>query len=205
MEILDKLEAIKKRWEDLANQMNDPSAMSDMKRFVQLNKNYKELDPIVKAYDEYSNLLANIISAKDILKNEKDPDFKEMAKEELDELEPKKEELIWDDLWAKAMLNYAINEAGERIVLITTSNKKRFQKELTKILTRQTEEGLGLEETTRLIEKNLVKEVVNYQRYMSRRIAQTEILSASNIGQREAIDNLTIPVKKVWMCGGARL
>jgi peptide chain release factor 1 len=93
VEILDKLEAIKKRWEDLATQMNDPSAMSDMKRFVQLNKDYKELEPIVKAYDNYSKLMANIKSAKDVLKNEKDPDFKEMAKEELEELEPQKEEL----------------------------------------------------------------------------------------------------------------
>ena len=96
MEILDKLEAIKKRWEDLATQMNDPSAMSDMKRFVQLNKDYKELEPIVKAYDDYSKLIADINSAKDVLKNEKDPDFKEMAKEELEELEPQKEEMEED-------------------------------------------------------------------------------------------------------------
>lgn len=93
MEILDKLEAIKKRWEELSNQMNDPSAMSDMKRFVQLNKDYKELEPIVKAYEEHVKLVADIKSAKDVLSNEKDPDFKEMAKDELDELEPKKEEL----------------------------------------------------------------------------------------------------------------
>lgn len=93
MEILDKLEAIKKRWEELSAQMNDPSAMADMKRFVQLNKDYKELEPIVKAYDEYSKLLADITSAKDVLKNEKDPDFKEMAKDELEELEPQKETL----------------------------------------------------------------------------------------------------------------
>jgi len=96
VEILDKLEAIKKRWEDLATQMNDPSAMSDMKRFVQLNKDYKELEPIVKAYDDYSKLIADINSAKDVLKNEKDPDFKEMAKEELEELEPQKEEMEED-------------------------------------------------------------------------------------------------------------
>lgn len=96
MDILDKLDAIKKRWEDLANQMNDPSAMSDMKRFVQLNKDYKELEPIVKAYEEYVKLLAEIKSAKEVLTNEKDPDFKEMAKEELEELVPKKEELEED-------------------------------------------------------------------------------------------------------------
>ncbi len=93
MDILDKLEAIKNRWKDLEKQMNDPSAMSDMKKFVQLNKDYKELEPVVKAYDEYVSLLNNITSAKDVLKNEKDPDFKEMAKEELEELEPKKEQL----------------------------------------------------------------------------------------------------------------
>jgi peptide chain release factor 1 len=93
VEILDKLEAIKKRWEDLATQMNDPSAMSDMKRFVQLNKDYKELEPIVNAYNDYPKLMADIKSAKDVLKNEKDHDFKEMAKEELEELEPQKEEL----------------------------------------------------------------------------------------------------------------
>jgi len=93
VDILDKLEAIKKRWQDLATQMNDPSAMSDMKRFVQLNKDYKELEPIVKSYDDYSKLMSDIKSAKDVLKNEKDPDFKEMAKEELEELVPQIEEL----------------------------------------------------------------------------------------------------------------
>jgi len=76
--------------------MNDPSAMSDMQRFVQLNKDYKELEPIVKAYNDYSKLMADIKSAKDVLKNEKDPDFKEMAKEELEELEPQKEEMEED-------------------------------------------------------------------------------------------------------------
>jgi len=76
--------------------MSDPSAMSDMKRFVQLNKDYKELEPIVKAYDEYVSLSSNIANAKDILKNEKDPEFKEMAKEELEELEPQKVKLEED-------------------------------------------------------------------------------------------------------------
>jgi len=93
VEILDKLEAIKQRWKDLEGQMSEPSAMADMKKFVQLNKDYKELEPIVKAYDEYVNLLSNIDNAKDILKNEKDPEFREMAKEELEELEPQKEKL----------------------------------------------------------------------------------------------------------------
>lgn len=93
MEILDKLEIIKNRWEELAEQMSDPDVHSDMKRFIKINKDYKDLEPVVEAYKEYKTLISNIESAKDILKNEKDPDFREMAKEEIDELEPKTLEL----------------------------------------------------------------------------------------------------------------
>ncbi len=93
VEILDKLEIIKNRWEELAEQMSDPDVHSDMKRFIKINKDYKDLEPIVETYKEYKTLISNIESAKDILKNEKDPDFREMAKEELDELEPKTLEL----------------------------------------------------------------------------------------------------------------
>lgn len=93
MEILDKLEIIKNRWEELAEQLTDPEVHSDMKRFIKINKDYKDLEPIVETYKEYKTLISNIESAKDILKNEKDPDFREMAKEEIDELEPKTLEL----------------------------------------------------------------------------------------------------------------
>ena len=93
MEILDKLEVVKNRWEEISEQMNDPEVISDMKRYVKLNKDYKELEPLVTAYKEYKTILANIDSAKDILENEKDADFKEMAKDELDALTPSKEGL----------------------------------------------------------------------------------------------------------------
>lgn len=93
MEILDKLEIIKNRWEGLAEQMSDPEVHSDMKRFIKINKDYKDLEPVVLAYKEYKNVIDNIESAKDVLKNETDPEFKEMAKEELDELTPKLEEM----------------------------------------------------------------------------------------------------------------
>ncbi len=73
--------------------MSDPSAMADMKHFVKLNKDYKELEPVVNAYKTYKNLLANIENAKEILDNEKDPEFREMAKEELEELQPKLKEM----------------------------------------------------------------------------------------------------------------
>jgi len=93
VEILDKLEVIKNRWEELTEQLSDPKVIADMKRFVKINKDYKELEPIVEAYKEYKLLVENIEGAKEVLKDEKDADFREMAKEELDELEPKKEEL----------------------------------------------------------------------------------------------------------------
>lgn len=93
MEIIDKLEVIKNRWEGIAEQMSDPNVISDMKRFVKLNKDYKELEPLVTAYKKYKSIIANIENAKEILDTEKDADFREMAKEELDELGPQKEEL----------------------------------------------------------------------------------------------------------------
>ncbi len=93
MEILEKLEAIKNRWGEIAEQMSDPAAMADMKRFVKLNKDYKELEPVVNAYKMYKNLLGNIENAKEILANESDPEFREMAKEELEELQPQLKEM----------------------------------------------------------------------------------------------------------------
>ncbi len=93
MEILEKLEAIKNRWEEIAEQMSDPAAMADMKHFVKLNKDYKELEPVVSAYKAYKNLLGNIENAREILANESDPEFREMAKEELEELQPQLKEM----------------------------------------------------------------------------------------------------------------
>ena len=93
MEILDKLENLKNRHEEIADQMSDPAVMSDMKKFVKLNKDYKDLEPVVTTYKEYKQLLSDIDSAKSVLAEEKDPEFREMAKEELDDLNPKKEEL----------------------------------------------------------------------------------------------------------------
>ena len=91
--MLEKLVAIKDRFEEVGQLIVQPDAMSDMKIYSKLNKEYKDLEKIVKVYDEYSDVLGNIKSSKDILKNEKDEEFRDMAKMELDELEPRKEEL----------------------------------------------------------------------------------------------------------------
>lgn len=91
--MIDKLQAIKDRFEEVGQLIVQPDAMSDMKAYSKLSKEYKDLEKIVKHFDEYQNVSANINSTKEMLKTEKDEDFREMAKAELDELETRKEEL----------------------------------------------------------------------------------------------------------------
>ena len=91
--MLDKLEAIKQRWEDVGVSLGDPDAVADMKRFAKLNKEYRDLTPIVEQYKQYKNLLGNLENAREILKTEKDPEMRDMAQEELSTLEEKKERM----------------------------------------------------------------------------------------------------------------
>ena len=89
--MIEKLEDIKKRFDEVGELLVQPSAMEDMKKFTALNKEYKELKKIVDEYEAYRKLLSDIESAKKVLETEKDPDFREMAKSELDALYPEKE------------------------------------------------------------------------------------------------------------------
>ncbi|MEI6173191.1 MAG: peptide chain release factor 1 [Bacteroidota bacterium] len=91
--MLDKLKAIKVRYDSVQEQMNEPSAMSDMKNYIKLSKDYKELQPIMEAYEVYKSILSNIDHAKDIIHNEKDEEFRSMAKEELNILTAEKDKL----------------------------------------------------------------------------------------------------------------
>lgn len=84
--MLDKLEQIYKRWEDVGEQITDPEVISDVRRYVKLNKEYKDLTPLIEAYKEYRSVINGIRSAKDVLENEKDEEFRAMAKTELAEL-----------------------------------------------------------------------------------------------------------------------
>jgi len=94
--MLEKLEAIYHRFKEIEEQMNNPAVVADMKKFIKLNKDLKELRPVVEAYKEYKNVLDNIDSTKEILKTEKDDEFREMAKLELTELIEKKETMEED-------------------------------------------------------------------------------------------------------------
>ena len=91
--LLSKLEFIKDRWEEVGKKITDPEIIADMKQYVKLNKEYKDLEPIVNAYNNYKLTLENIESSKEILETEKDEEFRDMAKLELDELGDKKDQL----------------------------------------------------------------------------------------------------------------
>jgi peptide chain release factor 1 len=84
--ILLKLEDVSKRFDEVGQLISNPDIIADMDRYVKLNKEYKNLEPVVGAYKEYKNIWSNIQSAKEILSTEKDEELKEMAKMELDDL-----------------------------------------------------------------------------------------------------------------------
>jgi peptide chain release factor 1 len=84
--MLKKLEEIYRRYNEIGQQMTDPDVIADMKHYIKLSKNYKELQSVVNVYKEYTNILDNIVSTKKILSTEKDEEFISLAKEELDNL-----------------------------------------------------------------------------------------------------------------------
>jgi peptide chain release factor 1 len=89
--MIDQLEAIRERFEEVAQQMVQPEVTTDMNKYTKLSKEYKDLEKIVNQYKAYQTLLSNIESAKEVLNTEKDEEFRELAKAELDELMPQRD------------------------------------------------------------------------------------------------------------------
>ena len=95
--ILEKYEAIQHRFDEVGQQITDPSVIADMKRYIKLNQEYKRLESLVQAFKEYKSLVDNIESGKEMLAEESDPEIREMAKEEIEASEtqlPEKEKEI---------------------------------------------------------------------------------------------------------------
>lgn len=86
--LLSKLEGIHERYATLSAEITSPEVMADMKRYISLNKEYKELTPIVEMGAKYENALKNLQQARDMIAGERDEDMREMARGEIDELEP---------------------------------------------------------------------------------------------------------------------
>jgi len=84
--ILERLEGVKTRFVEVGELLNQPDILSDMDRYIKLNKEYKDLQPIIEAYERYKLALSNVTSTKELLGAEKDEEMREMAKAELDQL-----------------------------------------------------------------------------------------------------------------------
>ncbi len=82
--LLQRLDGIESRFEEISTLITDPSVIGDMKRYVRLTKEYKELEKLVTATRRYRSLLADADEARLLLENENDPEMREMAKDELD-------------------------------------------------------------------------------------------------------------------------
>ncbi|HEX2970007.1 MAG TPA: peptide chain release factor 1 [Bacteroidales bacterium] len=91
--ILEKLEGVKSRFIEVGDLLTQPEILSDMKRYIRLNKEYKDLSPIIESYEKYKLALSNLNSAKELLSNEKDEELREMAKMEIEELNEKLPEM----------------------------------------------------------------------------------------------------------------
>ncbi|MCJ7448290.1 MAG: peptide chain release factor 1 [Bacteroidales bacterium] len=84
--ILERLEGVKARFIEVGELLTKPDVLSDMERYIKLNKEYKELQPIIESYERYKLTLSNIASTKELLGTEKDEEMREMAKIEFEEL-----------------------------------------------------------------------------------------------------------------------
>ena len=88
--MIDKLKEIKKRYLDVEGSLSKPETILNMKLYTSLNKEYKNLGKIVSAYNNYLLILGGIKEAKEIIGSEKDEEFREIAKVELETLQQKK-------------------------------------------------------------------------------------------------------------------
>ena len=95
-DLLDKLAVIHQKWLEIGEEITKPEVIADMKRFIKLSKDYKDLQAVVDAYKKYKNIVENITNTKEVIATEKDEDFREMAKQELDTFLQEKEKMEED-------------------------------------------------------------------------------------------------------------
>ena len=85
-ELLDKLASIHERRIEIGKQLADPSVIADQKKFVDLNRSYRDLEPIDQAFQRFRRLHDELRGAEEMLRSEKDPEMQEMARAERDQL-----------------------------------------------------------------------------------------------------------------------
>lgn len=99
MDFTGKLESLRQRYLDIEMQLGSPEVVNDIKRFTALNKSYRELQPVIELYASYKNILNNLEQARHVMMNEKDDEFRNMAKEEAAHLEEEKVKLEEQIRW----------------------------------------------------------------------------------------------------------
>jgi peptide chain release factor 1 len=85
--LLEKLEAVHRKFDDLERQLADPATASDQKRMTTLSKERRLVEPIEKAYQKYSRLTRDLVGAREVLRDTRDPEMRAMAEEEMRGLE----------------------------------------------------------------------------------------------------------------------
>jgi peptide chain release factor 1 len=91
--MLDKLQAIRDKYIHLEELLSDPGTINDMDRWRKVNKEYKNLQPIMQVFDRYEKVLSNLDSARSILATESDHELRDMAREEIETLQPERDRL----------------------------------------------------------------------------------------------------------------
>ncbi|MBL7806137.1 MAG: peptide chain release factor 1 [Saprospiraceae bacterium] len=91
--MLDKLKAIRDKYVHLEEQLADPGTIGDMERWKKINKEYKNLQPLVETFDQYHKIATGLDGAREMLAAETDPDMRDMAREEIEALQPQLEAL----------------------------------------------------------------------------------------------------------------
>ena len=88
--MINRLEAIKKRYDEISNELSNPEVVSDIKKMTELSKEQRRLTPIVEIYKKYREALSDIETAKEMTK---DPEMQEFAKEEISNLNKQIEDM----------------------------------------------------------------------------------------------------------------
>ena len=91
--LLEKLDGLSSKFEEISTLITDPSVIADTKRFIKLNKEYSDLEKIIAKRNEYSLMLHNLQEANTILATERDEEFRELARQEVDSISKKLEPL----------------------------------------------------------------------------------------------------------------
>jgi peptide chain release factor 1 len=91
--LLEKLDGLSSKFEEISTLITDPSVIADTKRFIKLNKEYSDLEKIIAKRNEYSSMLHNLQEANTILATERDEELRELARQEVDSISKKLEPL----------------------------------------------------------------------------------------------------------------